>query len=104
MLSWFTASPIAAATVLGLSLSGMAGTVWLVLCALMLVGAVIESITQQPWHAQVRHMLQPLGLQRTEWDDAQRVIPGMASGYGQRRPAPDDAPRHRTEARGSDRG
>jgi Ca2+:H+ antiporter len=44
MLSWFTASPIAAATVLGLSLSGMAGTVWLVLCALMLVGAVIAAV------------------------------------------------------------
>ncbi len=44
MLSWFTASPIAAATVLGLSLYGMAGTVWLVLCALMLVGAVIAAV------------------------------------------------------------
>ncbi len=44
MLSWFTATPIAAATVLGLSLAGMAGTFWLVLCALMLVGAVIAAV------------------------------------------------------------
>jgi D-alanyl-D-alanine carboxypeptidase len=58
----------------------------------VLVGAVIESITQQPWHAQVARMLQPLGLHRTVWDDAQRVIPGMASGYGQRPPPRDGAP------------
>ena len=58
----------------------------------VLVGAVIESIPQQPWPAQVARMQQPLGLHRTEWDDAQRVIPGMASGYGQRRPPRDGAP------------
>lgn len=58
----------------------------------VLVGAVIEALTQQPWHAQVARMLQPLGLHRTVWDDAQRVIPGMASGYGQRRPSQDGTP------------
>lgn len=44
MLHWFTAAPIAAAAVLGLSLAGVAITGWMVLCALMLVGAVIAAV------------------------------------------------------------
>lgn len=47
----------------------------------VLVGAVIEAIAQKPWHAQVVAMLQPLGLKRTGYDDPERVIPGLASGY-----------------------
>lgn len=53
----------------------------------VLVGAVIEAITQRPWHAQVAAMLQPLGLKRTVYDDPQQVMAGLASGYGQRRAA-----------------
>jgi CubicO group peptidase (beta-lactamase class C family) len=59
----------------------------------VLVGAVIEAITQQPWHAQVAAMLQPLGLKRTVYEDPQRVIPGLATGYGERRPAEGGGPR-----------
>ena len=44
MLHWFTAAPIAAAAVLGLSLAGVAVTGWMALCALMLVGAVIAAV------------------------------------------------------------
>ena len=44
MLHWFTAAPIAAAAVLGLSLAGVAVTGWMVVCALMLVGAVIAAV------------------------------------------------------------
>ncbi len=47
----------------------------------VLVGAVIEAITQQPWQAQVAAMLQPLGLQQTTYDAPDRVIPGLVSGY-----------------------
>lgn len=62
----------------------------------VLVGAVLEALTRQPWHVQVVRMLQPLGLHRTVYDDPQRVIAGMASGYGQRRP-PRDGPSPATE-------
>lgn len=44
MLHWFTAAPIAAAAVLGLSMAGVAVTGWMALCALMLVGAVIAAV------------------------------------------------------------
>ncbi|GAA0770176.1 serine hydrolase domain-containing protein [Ideonella azotifigens] len=47
----------------------------------VLVGAVIEAITKKTWHAQVAAMLQPLGLGRTQYDDPDRVISGMVSGY-----------------------
>jgi D-alanyl-D-alanine carboxypeptidase len=54
----------------------------------VLVGAVIEAITQQPWHVQVAAMLRPLGLVRTVYEDPTRVIPGLVSGYGSRRDEP----------------
>lgn len=48
----------------------------------VLLGAVIEKITGESWHAAVRsQLLQPLGLTRTYYADARVVIPGRVSGY-----------------------
>jgi CubicO group peptidase (beta-lactamase class C family) len=48
----------------------------------VLVGAVLEAVTKQPWHAAVGAMLQPLGLASTAYGDTRKVVRGMADGYG----------------------
>jgi CubicO group peptidase (beta-lactamase class C family) len=47
----------------------------------VLVGAVLEAVTKQPWHAAVGAMLQPLGLASTTYGDNLKVLPRMADGY-----------------------
>ena len=47
----------------------------------VLVGAVLEAVTRQPWHGAVAAMLQPLDLVRTTLGDTRKVVPGMAAGY-----------------------
>ena len=48
----------------------------------VLVGAVIEQVTGQPWHAWIdQALLAPLGLHRTRIDDVGAVIPLRVDGY-----------------------
>ena len=46
----------------------------------MLVGAVLEAVAKQPWHAAVGSMVQPLGLKSTAYGDTRTVPRGMADG------------------------
>ena len=57
----------------------------------VLVGAVIEAASGQPWHEYLRQTLfQPLGLTHTRWGDDHALIPGQVQGYtlSQGGPAP----------------
>ena len=57
----------------------------------VLVGAVIEAASGQPWHAYLQQALfEPLGLKHTRWGDDHALIPGQVQGYtlSQGRPAP----------------
>jgi CubicO group peptidase (beta-lactamase class C family) len=48
----------------------------------ILLGAVIEKVTGQPWHVALHdRLLAPLGLQRTGYGIAATVIPGRVAGY-----------------------
>jgi D-alanyl-D-alanine carboxypeptidase len=48
----------------------------------ILLGAVIEKVTGEPWHATLQtQFLQPLGLTRTRYGDLLSLIPGRAAGY-----------------------
>ncbi|WP_158549380.1 serine hydrolase domain-containing protein [Lysobacter silvisoli] len=48
----------------------------------VLVGAVIEAASGQPWHEYLQQALfQPLGLQHTRWGDDHALIPGQVQGY-----------------------
>lgn len=57
----------------------------------VLVGAVIEAASGQPWHEYLQQALfQPLGLTHTRWGDDHALIPGQVQGYTLRdgHPAP----------------
>ena len=57
----------------------------------VLVGAVIEAASGQPWHQYLQQALfQPLGLTHTRWGDDHALIPGQVQGYTLRdgHPAP----------------
>jgi CubicO group peptidase (beta-lactamase class C family) len=47
----------------------------------VLVGAVLEAITRQPWHTGVTAMTQALGVKGIAFGDERAVRPGMADGY-----------------------
>jgi CubicO group peptidase (beta-lactamase class C family) len=47
----------------------------------VLVGAVIEALTKQPWPRAVADLLRPLNLAHTRAGDDRAVVPGMAEGY-----------------------
>ncbi|KQZ59244.1 MULTISPECIES: serine hydrolase domain-containing protein [unclassified Lysobacter] len=48
----------------------------------VLVGAVIEAASGQPWHEYLQQALfQPLGLAHTRWGDDHALIPGQVQGY-----------------------
>lgn len=48
----------------------------------ILLGAVIEKVTGQPWHEAVRStLLAPLGLRRTGYDRVEVIQPGRVAGY-----------------------
>lgn len=48
----------------------------------VLVGAVIEAASGKSWHAHLdAALLEPLGLQHTQYGANERLIPGMAGGY-----------------------
>ena len=48
----------------------------------ILLGAVIEKVTGQPWHAALHdRLLAPLGLKHTGYGIAATVIPGRVAGY-----------------------
>ena len=50
----------------------------------MLLGAVIEKATGQPWHAAIHDLLaQPLGLTQTAYYPDEAVVPGKVVGYSQ---------------------
>ena len=50
----------------------------------ILLGAVIEKATGQPWHAAIRDLLtQPLGLSQTAYYPDEAVVPGKVAGYSQ---------------------
>ncbi len=50
----------------------------------MLLGAVLEKVTGQPWHEVIREQLtQPLGLTHTAYHPDQAVVSGRVSGYSQ---------------------
>lgn len=50
----------------------------------MVLGAVIEKVTGQPWHASLRSLLtQPLGLSQTAYHPDADVVPGRVVGYSQ---------------------
>jgi len=56
----------------------------------ILLGAVIEKVTGQPWHAALQdRLLAPLGLEHTGYGLAATVIPGRVAGYST------DGPDHR---------
>lgn len=49
----------------------------------VLVGAVIESVTGQPWYLGIQQeLLAPAGLSKTQFGGDNLLIPGMARGYG----------------------
>ena len=51
----------------------------------VLLGAVIEAASGQPWHEYVRQsLLQPLKLEHTRYGDVHALIPGMVEGYTRR--------------------
>lgn len=48
----------------------------------ILLGAVIESVTGEPWHAVLKkQFFQPLGMSHTRYGDMSVLIPGRAGGY-----------------------
>ena len=48
----------------------------------VLLGAVIEKVTGEPWYETLRKLLlEPLGLKHTGYGDHSALIPGRASGY-----------------------
>lgn len=50
----------------------------------ILLGAVIEKVTGQPWHAALQGLLtQPLGLAQTAYYSDEAVVPGLVAGYSQ---------------------
>lgn len=50
----------------------------------ILLGAVIEKVTGQPWHAAIHSLLaQPLGLSQTAYYPDEAVVPGSVLGYSQ---------------------
>lgn len=50
----------------------------------MLLGAVIEKVTGQPWHEVIREQLtQPLGLTHTAYYPDEAVVAGRVTGYSQ---------------------
>ncbi|KLD62318.1 serine hydrolase domain-containing protein [Dyella japonica] len=54
----------------------------------ILLGAVIEKVTGEPWHvAMTRLLLEPLGLQHIRYGDNAVVIPGRVAGYTSDNPA-----------------
>ncbi len=51
----------------------------------VLLGAVIEAASGQPWHEYLRQsLLQPLQLEHTRYGDVHALIPGMVEGYTRR--------------------
>ncbi|QQP94749.1 serine hydrolase domain-containing protein [Lysobacter enzymogenes] len=51
----------------------------------VLLGAVIEAASGQPWHEYLRRsLLQPLKLEHTRYGDVHALIPGMVNGYTRR--------------------
>lgn len=51
----------------------------------VLLGAVIEAASGQPWHEYLRQsLLQPLKLGHTRYGDVHALIPGMVNGYTRR--------------------
>jgi CubicO group peptidase (beta-lactamase class C family) len=54
----------------------------------ILLGAVIEKVTGEPWHvAMTRLLLEPLGLQHIRYGDNGVVMPGRVAGYTTDNPA-----------------
>ena len=54
----------------------------------ILLGAVIEKVTGQPWHvAMTQLLLEPLGLQHIRYGDNAVVMPGRVAGYTTDNPA-----------------
>lgn len=50
----------------------------------ILLGAVLEKVTGQPWHVAMQSLLtQPLGLTRTAFHPEQEIVPGSVVGYSQ---------------------
>lgn len=48
----------------------------------ILLGAVVEKVTGQPWHAAIHSLLaQPLGLSQTAYYPDEAVVPGSVVGY-----------------------
>jgi CubicO group peptidase (beta-lactamase class C family) len=48
----------------------------------ILLGAVIEKVTGQPWHATIKQqILDPLGLRHTAFGAVEPIVPGRAAGY-----------------------
>lgn len=48
----------------------------------IVLGAVLEKVTGQPWQASLRSLLaQPLGLSRTAFHPDEAVVPGRVAGY-----------------------
>jgi len=58
----------------------------------ILLGAVIEKVTGQPWHEAMRQLLlEPAGLAHIRYGDGAALIPGRVAGYST------DNPAHRVE-------
>lgn len=53
----------------------------------ILLGAIVERITREPWHAALeKQLLRPLGLKQTRFGTDSTLIPGRVTGYTRDRP------------------